>query len=202
MLLCKGDIILLSGASGSEGKLSRIIKRSSQRKGESETRYSHVGIITTGGLLVDGNEHGCKITEMTYPKMRTVDLLKYEGCQTSIYRARSVDHISMGMMVQELHKRVGEGRKYGWFNILLHGADSGLNYLIEKIPKVKSDIRPFTRLFFQKNAICSSLVAELFNTYFSIWFGKAPRLIQPDGIDDHCAANPKSFELIFEGEIK
>lgn len=202
IILQPGDIFLSTTARGGEGNLSEIIKKSSQRKGEEKTRSSHVGLISKGGELLPYNPNGCMISEVIYKKARTIDLVTYQGVGCVIYRPISVDSFNMDCMINDFKKEIEDGLQYGWFNILLHGADSGLNWTLEKIPGFHSDIRPFTRLFFSKNAICSSKVAQLYRDYHSLTLGKPPRLIQPDCIDDHCAANPRSFEVIYEGIIQ
>ena len=202
VLLCAGDIVLPTSPSGGENKLSGVIKSLSRRKREEKTRSSHVEIVSKGGLLVKGNENGIEFTGATFPKERTVDAIAYKGCHLIIYRLRNYDQTNMNAMVAELKKRAEKGKKYGWFNILLHGADSLLNYLLEKIPGFRCDIRPFTRLFFRKNMICSSLIAWAYKEYHSIFLGKPPRLIQPDDIDDWCADNSNNFKLVFEGVIE
>lgn len=197
-----GDIFLPTKAKGGgEEGISEIIKNFSQRKFEEKTRCSHVGLITKGGHLLPDNVENIRISEMIYPKARTIDLSAYKGIEVVIYRAISVQPFRMDCMRQDFENRIDKGMYYGWFNIILHGLDSGLNYLIEKIPGVCSDIRPFTRLFFRKNHICCSIIAWLFRTYHSITLGKPPRLIQPDDIDDHCREN-EAFELIYEGIIQ
>lgn len=201
MRLELGDLFLPTKAKGGEGNVSEIIKKCSQRKPEGKTRSSHVGVISKGGHLLPDNIEGIRVSEMIYPEARTIDLSAYKGIEVLIYRAVGVKPFHMDVMIQDFEDRISKGMKYGWFNIILHGLDSGLNFLIEKIPGVSSDIRPFTRLFFRKNHICSSIIAKLFRTHHSITLGKPPRLIQPDDIDDHCREND-AFELIYEGIIK
>ncbi len=201
MKIRKGDILLPGGASGGEGKLSFVIKRASQRKTEAKTRYSHTDIISNGGELLPDNLGEIKVIGMTYPKMREADLSIYKGQEASIYRLRRGDPLDMRVMVATLKNYVSMGKRYGVFNIILHGLDAALNFILEKIPGVKLDIRPFTTLFFSKKAICSSLVASLYLQYFGISFGRKVRQVQPDDIDDFCAGYPKVFDHIFTGKI-
>lgn len=197
-----GDIFLPTKAKGGgEEGISEIIKNFSQRKLEERTRSSHVGVISKGGHLLPDNVEGIRVSEMIYPQARTIDLYAYKGVEVVIYRAVGVKPFRMDCMIQDFEDRISKGMNYGWFNIILHGLDSGLNFLIEQLPGVRSDIRPFTRLFFRKNHICSSIIAKLFRTHHSITLGKPPRLIQPDDIDDHCREND-AFKLIYEGVIK
>ncbi len=198
----KGDITLLGRASGGEGKLSYVIAKSSQRKTEGKTRSTHVGIISKGGELLPDNLDGIEISEMTYPHARTVDLSRYKGSEIVIYRHRYASQQRVSGMMQTLKNHVSMKKKYGTFNIILHGLDAGLNWLLEKIPWYKRDLRPFTTLFFSKRAICSSLVAELYDKPFGITFGRKIRQVQPDDIDDYCGAHPQVFESIHDGVIK
>jgi hypothetical protein len=202
MKIKKGDILLPSGASGGEGKLSYVIAKASQRKGEGKTRATHVDIVSTDGELLPDNMGEIRVIGMTYPRMREADLSIYKGVEVIIYRLVSADPVSMDCMVTTLKNYVSMGKKYGVWNILLHGLDAGFNWLLERFPWYESDLRPFTTLFFSEKAICSSLVAELYLEYFDISFGRKVRQVQPDDIDDFCSAYPRVFKHIYTGEIE
>ena len=201
--LISGDLVLFSTSPGGEGKLAKIIKAASRRKGEEETFAAHTEIVGHGGALLPNNDGSITTIGTSWPTIKERDLIEQKGAMVRVYRLLGANNYQMQKMVDELRSKAKaiNPETYGTGVIIAHALDYGFNWSIHKVSSRWLDLRPFSTVFFRSKSVCSSLIAKAYSKYHAISFGMRPRVIQPDDIDDFCRDHPANFKLVYEGII-
>lgn len=173
--LFAADIVLVRGT----GIISRLIRWFSRHWGESKTMVNHVGIITSGGSILDAQIGEARWRFLVH---NFFDAYACTHQQVAIYRPKNLG-FSLRAEIAD-RARSYRNQRYGWLKIALHAADKLLNGAYF-----------FRRLAFLPNRpICSHAVARAYGD-FGLNFGVSPYEAQPDDIWDF-VINSDEYECI------
>lgn len=190
----KGQLFFAGAPAGKAGLISSAILAAEQVGSEEESLYGHSAVVS------NDTDELKKVTllEMTFPRMREVNLLDYyKNSRFAIYDYSSLTEIDRNVIVNRLKKRLGE--RYGVTKIILYLIDYIINQTISKIftfGKKEFNFVVFRRLHLFPGQVCSQVASS---AYIDIYdFGISP---DPDEMADTCRDNPDQFPLVHRQDI-
>lgn len=161
--------------------VSRAVRFCTRTIGESRTKASHVGIVVRGGscetaVVVEALER--------VKEHRLIDQYGSErGTKVAVYRPLGLSEAEVERVVKAA--RCYLNRKYGWFQLIGHLLDWGLQgaYVFRRF--TGSDAYP----------ICSWVVASSF-AKVKRYFTDPPSAANPDDIHDFLECHPAQYQLV------
>ena len=173
-----------------------------------KAQYSHVELISRGGVLARENRNSIKTCGDTWPVVVERDLLTFKGCRVWIVMPKYYSFLAAEKMMEEARGRCEE--KYDLWALLAHLLDYALNNAVyyATLKQLWPDWRAFASLPIFKSGVCSWFVADLYDRYFNVNFYRKPSAVTPADIqraiwlDLNDPTSPSTWDSLYRGVIQ